>query len=310
MPDITFNQFPISGKIVDFDQLNSNIEQAQSDIADKASKSTTINGYDLSEDRTIYAQDVPSKNLLPNTASTKTENGVTFTRNDDGSITVNGTASATTYCAIYKFSASETESLNGLILTGCPSGGSDATYSLCAQEEILPYGYLGVDYGDGVTLGSSSLVSSVFIRIGSGTTVNNLKFRPQIRRASDPEGYVPYAKSNVELSANTLVRTGTVTVTRGTNYSSETVIRRQGNVVYLRLGITGLPTSGTELPVATIPQEFRPTENIRCVGATGAYLYQTYTSCYVIVTPNGEVNIYRSSTSHTCFNMAVSWIIG
>ena len=39
---------------------------------------------------------IKSKNLLKNTAGTTTQNGITFTYNDDGSVTCNGTATADT----------------------------------------------------------------------------------------------------------------------------------------------------------------------------------------------------------------------
>lgn len=176
------------------DVIAGDLATAQSDLATKADKSTTINGKDLSTDRTIYAQDVPSKNLLPNTASTTTSNGVTFTVNSDGSVTVNGTASADVTFQLSDFYIADA---GEYILSGCPINGSYSTYAL----QDSGGSFSSRDYGDGTTQTLSANSHIVpRIRIASGYTASNLTFYPQIRRSSDPEGYVPYAKTNVELS--------------------------------------------------------------------------------------------------------------
>ena len=50
MPDLTFNQFPISGKIVDFDQLQTDVNNLN---ANAVLESRTINGLDLSQNRVL-----------------------------------------------------------------------------------------------------------------------------------------------------------------------------------------------------------------------------------------------------------------
>ena len=175
----------------------------------KANKSTTINGKSLEENRVIYAQDIPSKNLLPNNASTTTTNGVTFTVNADGSISTSGTASAGVEFFIYANgywspSPYPFDKSNQYILSGCPTGGTDSSYSLRIYE------YNGSsstgnykDYGSGVTFtpNASGTGCLVMIAIQSGTNMNGKVFRPMIRLASiEDDSYVPYAKTNVELS--------------------------------------------------------------------------------------------------------------
>ena len=55
------------------------------------------NAMEVTEDGTVYASDFKSKNLLPNLVVSQTINDLVVTRNSDGSITINGTASANTF---------------------------------------------------------------------------------------------------------------------------------------------------------------------------------------------------------------------
>lgn len=143
-------------------------------------------------------------NLLPNTATSQVINGVTFTVNNDGSITVNGTATAATRLTI----CTPTTLLNlikkytRLKITGCPSGGSNSSYNIYCQLD----GTYPTDYGDGrIITGTQNSTSTtgITLQIVSGATVSNLTFKPML---SVPElklnynDYVPYAKSNKELT--------------------------------------------------------------------------------------------------------------
>ena len=137
------------------------------------------------------------KNLLQNTYGSKEQNGLTFTVNDDGSITVNGTASATTSCAINAYD-SLINAVNGksVILSGCPAGGSSSAYRLGFYN---PDGTETTksDYGSGVAFDvnlSAGAVCNVAIVIGTGTKCSNLTFYPMIRLASVADAtYQPYS---------------------------------------------------------------------------------------------------------------------
>ena len=212
MPDGYFESFPIPRKNVDLAGMQQNIANLQSGLAQeildresadatKADKTTTINGKSLEADRVIYAQDIPSKNLLPNNATTQTINGVTFTVNSDGSVTVNGTATASTSLNLYEFSGSELQALEGCILTGCPSGGGQSVYNITLQGSNSPWTTYARDNGDGAVIASGNVTAKAFIFVYSGQTVSNLVFRPMIRLASiEDDSYVLFAKTNVELS--------------------------------------------------------------------------------------------------------------
>lgn len=126
------------------------------------------------------------KNLLKNTTATQTVNGITFTVNEDKSVTVNGTATSNAYIAL----CSMTLASGDYILSGCPNGGGDNTYRL--------YFYIGntlhSDKGaeKAFTLAEDTTFSPMII-VYSGQTVNNIKFYPMIRLASVTDStYEPY----------------------------------------------------------------------------------------------------------------------
>lgn len=136
------------------------------------------------------------RNLIPYPyydGMSKTENGITFIVNTDGTITVNGTA---TDRAIYYIAGLYSVSPpKNCIMTGCPSGGDSNTYSLEAYNEDQ---YYHSDVGSG-TLIPANFACRVIIVIRQGTTVNNLVFKPMINYGSSALPYEPYTKSVLSL---------------------------------------------------------------------------------------------------------------
>ena len=101
-------------------------------------------------------------------------NGVTFTVNSDGSVTVNGTASGNA-----RWSGYSAPAIDGHVYysQGCPSGGSDSTYRLYSS-----YTGVSLDRGSGRVVkhtGTSYPDARAEIFISSGYTANNLVFKPQ-----------------------------------------------------------------------------------------------------------------------------------
>lgn len=100
------------------------------------------------------------------------KNGVTFTNNNDGTITVNGTATKLTE---FKLQNANFLKDHVYLLKGCPSGGMRGTYIFDTGANI------GIDIGNGViskpTLFDERYVS---IYVWGGTVCNNLVFKPQL----------------------------------------------------------------------------------------------------------------------------------
>lgn len=122
------------------------------------------------------------KNLItyPYYQTTKTENGITFTDNGDGTVTVNGTATAHSYFRMSTIT--EGHSYKNLFLSGCPANGSVETYAfrMDSKDYINNKPYTYYDVGKGINVTSAIPGITKMIRIMNGTTVNNLTFKPQL----------------------------------------------------------------------------------------------------------------------------------
>lgn len=152
------------------DNLNLQIE--------KGSTATTYEPYQSQE----YEINL-GKNLLPNTATSQTINGITYTINEDKTITANGTATAHSVLNIYNTSL--VLQPGTYMFSGCPKNGSWETYS-------MGYGTKN-DSGNGALISTTEVFSGVpYIRIANGTTVNNLLFKPMVEKGSQITSYSPY----------------------------------------------------------------------------------------------------------------------
>ena len=145
--------------------------------------------------------DVPvvtnGKNLLPYpyVQTTRTVNGITFTDNGDGSITANGTATATaafTLVGNSLWSGDMPFSAGTYTISGCPSGGGGTSYRITAYGKLSE----GADrklylycYGDAVSKTIEACRLNITITISKGITVSNLVFKPQIERGSAATSY-------------------------------------------------------------------------------------------------------------------------
>lgn len=134
------------------------------------------------------------KNLLDKTLfrATQTLNGVVITNNNDGTFTCNGTANADITMPIIIKSEYKNTSINHnthLLLKGCPTGGSESTYSLM----LITYGQK--DYGQGVIMFTTpdgtfagTIQANAFIIIKQGTVCSNLVFKPQLINLTNTYG--------------------------------------------------------------------------------------------------------------------------
>ena len=153
------------------------------------------------------------KNLLENMATSQTINGVTFTVNEDGSVTCNGTATAT--CQLY-YDFTANISVNDLILSGCPSGGTFSNYGLTLSDRTEPKNY--IDYGNGTecSLVKGHTYRVVFV-IYNGQTVSDFTFYPMI--SVEGGEYEPYKETTATIpTPNGLPG---IPVSSGGNYTDE-----------------------------------------------------------------------------------------
>lgn len=165
------------------------------DVASTAYRSIVPNGVEpFAKVNKIGGMSYKTRNLLPRaTRNSQTSNGLTFTVQDDNSIIVNGTATATTAFEILRGSLGEKIPLNKgetYTLSGCPKGGSMDSYRLVVQD--VGYSQTFVDIGDGATSVANYGEYYVFIRFYAGATANNLVFRPMLNKGTTALPYEPY----------------------------------------------------------------------------------------------------------------------
>ena len=159
---------------------------------------------------------VGGKNLLkPRYAvGTHTINGLNFTVNADGSVTLNGTPTAPTALNFERH-----DMVENVVLTGCPSGGNTRTYRItadCYKNNV--FSSTTFDLGDGVEIKTSQADYVIFnIYANVGTVFNNLVFYPMLRLARDTDAaYESYKPIQAVETAHTLRG---IPVTSGGNYT-------------------------------------------------------------------------------------------
>lgn len=151
------------------------------------------------------------KNLLPFSRSGSTTiNGITFTVNSDGTITVNGTATATATFLVQWGDPLSPMIGESIILNGCPavSGMRLQWYNSDGQ------GNAKVDTGSGTGAFTPATVTNanVAILVFNGYTINNQIVKPMVRPAEISDGtYEPYE------TPETLTRSYGQTVYGGTD---------------------------------------------------------------------------------------------
>ena len=150
--------------------------------------------------KSVKAQ-LANKNLLPYpyvTSSGSEISGITWTVNEDGSVTANGTATGNSNFVIISQDNPIAIAGKTVTLSGCPTGGSSTTYGIYYYDTVTSQ----FDFGNGVTFIPKGVVS-VNIRIYGGATVNNLVFKPQLELGTTATAYSPYISDFSTVKVNT-----------------------------------------------------------------------------------------------------------
>ena len=271
------------------DTITEQIEENASSIQNLTNR---VNGItDEIDDITDEIDDINNilgaKNLCPNNATTQVINGITYTVNSDGSITANGTATSLSTLFILGGANGQYARVDfsQMIGNGSPSGGSSNTYQIVFQTSqdgsTLDRSYS--DYGEGVVI-SPTKYSAVYIRIASGTTVNNLIFKPMIRPASiTDDTYVPYAATNRKLTT----KIGTITLENGyTNASCKYTYKEDGSFSITGGLLATGPVTYNRTKIATLNPPISQAIGIVWIGET---LVRAYINNGELVVVTGNV---------------------
>lgn len=148
---------------------------------------------DLAPVQNLNGQDAPypaggGKNKLPITGTTTTTNGITFTVNSDGTIKVNGTATAN---AFFNVVTNLTLPSGNYLLTSGGVGGQETAGLYVAVNGV--YYWAGANEGTGVAVPVTSTAFAATIRVLSGATISNMIFKPMLRLSSETDAtFAPY----------------------------------------------------------------------------------------------------------------------
>lgn len=222
LEEIALNSYPsdtATGNPIYFDdgadnipmkELIVNLEPKQSGSGDPSPTNVRpISGYD----GVVVKR--AGKNLLQNSMSSVTKQGITYTVNSDGSVTVNGTATANTYLSI----ACNIPLIVAMIGSGAPKVSNVRIDFMTNDGYAYADNYDGASQANGVQLPTNKTLTSVRCRIENGTTVNNVTFYPMVRNASDTDSaFEPYTEQTYSITFPTDVGTvygGKLNVTTG-----------------------------------------------------------------------------------------------
>lgn len=183
---------------IKLNELNKRVDESSRVIADNGD-------YLKSKNHIVY----------PYSNTTKTTNGITFTDNKDGSVTINGTSTGTAW---YSFSDNRTSvaqseeytSMRGIYtLSG---GAENVNLFIRFDSESASGSQFNANNGGATTFtvpesGWDRVALQMYIP--SGKTFNNVTVKPMLEKGSIATDFVPYVKSNVELASDlaTLIET-------------------------------------------------------------------------------------------------------
>ena len=150
-----------------------------------------VGDLDTETEKYIIPVVLQNKNVLQNTSPSRTFGNLTAVVQEDGTVILNGTSSSTAFIDINTNIFVE----SGMILSGCPSGGSNNTY--CLRVTKLSDNNYATQKGDDFVFTSSENYK-ISIRINANYTCDNLIFRPMIRYPNTDGVFVAYEEPTIK----------------------------------------------------------------------------------------------------------------
>ena len=173
--------------------------------------------------------DVFGKNLIPYPYfdTTMTQNGITFTDNGDGTITVNGTATDTANFLCVNMGTPIPIKAGKYIISGCPANGGANTFEFAFgwRENVGDTRQLLYEQGSGIeyTFEKDGYIDFICVA-RTGVTANNAVFKPMLRVADITDGTWEAYKEPQSLVVQDIMQSGGyglfgIPVTSGGNHT-------------------------------------------------------------------------------------------
>lgn len=256
------------------------------------------------------------KNLNGTIYKTKTQNGITFTANSDGTVTVNGTPTG----AAQDGNDTGSEFIAPFTAQVIVSGGVNVNAHVYPWDNTTnsrPYSsYLKTELVTGDAYGDVELSFymekghsyRIMIRINASSgTLSDAVFKPLLRLATDPDDtYVSYAKTNRELTdfVDGKVYSFTPSLKNCTATYTTCAGRyvKHGNMVYCAIAMRGTITSATGLAIAdvsNVPEIYRTQVIGEQFTMSTARMFSCVSNCVAVycLPTTGEIYLRSSGTS-------------
>lgn len=140
--------------------------------------------------------------LLQVKAPSTTKNGVTFTNNGDGTVTVNGTATANTTYPFTNEDGSSTKSKRlekgTYTISSINSDYSKHFLQMATKDDELGEKYYNPS--SSTTFDTVGLNYAVLIYVRSGITLNNVVFKPKLEKVSKATTWSPYGQGSIGIT--------------------------------------------------------------------------------------------------------------
>lgn len=171
---------------------------------------------------------------FPYYTSSYNKNGLVFTAKQDGSITVDGTATADTWYIVEGGIDKRLPMNTPMTLSGCPAGGALKSYYI----GLYIGGKWFTDVGDGntnVKLTTRKIDSRVEVSIAKGVVCNSLTFYPKIEVGTTITPYSKYQGSTNTMTLPETVYGGEVDAVTGEGNENTKIIMLDGTTNKFRL---------------------------------------------------------------------------
>lgn len=206
-------------------------------------------GASPSTDYISKIENLEGENICPSLNTTRTINGVTFTKNKDGSYTLNGTATAETNYPI---------NVNTITNTRTVLLKANSKYRMLSSYESGKYTTQVFYLKNNVTTYSSSLIETVeetkagmYIRVYKNAVLENVTIYPQITKGEEYKPYVPYNSLKFKDEGENLYNDNIDNYNKPINYWICPVALEQGEIYKLSGKLKG--TKMTGCVVAVVP---------------------------------------------------------
>ena len=269
----------------------------------------------LTEDTTALLDNLEvngAVNMLNPELESQVLYGITVTKNGDGSYTLDGSSGNLTgtifFTVALKLKANHSYKGVAFISGGTITGSGSPTYTIDNR--------LGTQYYKAIKV-NQTIVTPIFridadvtnyrcgIWVPTNATFSNVIVKPMVILASIMDyAFVPYAKSNKELTEELTVASGEIT--RLVSFSAVTSygIRKYGKVVELYFAGTLSEAVNIWTDFLTVPEGFRPSHYVQIVS------FNTYSSCKNLqLAPSGGIQSASNLSSGDFIRFSATYII-